>query len=159
MSTRSNGKSAMKIPHEAKWRKSQDHFECFTELIGVELEDELNQVQDRWTSWSKTKMVGAGLALFDLAGRSSGQFFGEPILVFELRGGGALPFHRFGHGDMVIISRARPWGEKVIEGVVLDRNNSRIRVVTKDKPSDYAKAGGDWTEARTELLTTECMML
>jgi hypothetical protein len=63
MSTRSNGQSAMKIPHEAKWRKSQDHFECFTELIGIELEDELNQVQDRWTSWSKTKMVGAGLAL------------------------------------------------------------------------------------------------
>ena len=141
MSTRSNGQSAMKIPHEAKWRKSQDHFECFTELIGIELEDELNQVQDRWTSWSKTKMVGAGLALFDLAGRSSGRFFGEPILVFELRGGGALPFHRFGHGDMVIISRARPWGEKVIEGVVLDRNNSRIRVVTKDKPSDLRKGG------------------
>ena len=86
-------------------------------------------------------MVGAGLALFDLAGRSSGQFFGEPILVFELRGGGSLPFHRFGHGDMVIISRARPWGEKVIEGVVLDRNNSRIRVVTKDKPSDLRKGG------------------
>jgi len=141
MSTRSNGKGAMKIPHETKWRKSQDHFECFTNLIGVELEDELNQVQDRWTSWSKTKMVGAGLALFDLAGRSSGRFFGEPILVFELRGGGALPFHRFGHGDMVIISRARPWGEKVIEGVVLDRNNSRIRVVTKDKPSDLRKGG------------------
>ena len=141
MSTRSNGQSNMKIPHEAKWRKSQDHFECFTNLIGIELEDELNQVQDRWTSWSKTKMVGAGLALFDLAGRSSGRFFGEPILVFELRGGGALPFHRFGHGDMVIISRARPWGEKVIEGVVLDRNNSRIRVVTKDKPSDLRKGG------------------
>lgn len=141
MSTRSNGQSAMKIPHEAKWRKSQDHFECFTNLIGIELEDELNQVQDRWTSWSKTKMVGAGLALFDLAGRSSGRFFGEPILVFELRGGGALPFHRFGHGDMVIISRARPWGEKVIEGVVLDRNNSRIRIVTKDKPSDLRKGG------------------
>ena len=141
MSTRSNGQSTVKIPHEAKWRKSQDHFECFTDLIGIELEDELNQVQDRWTSWSKTKMVGAGLALFDLAGRSSGQFFGEPILVFELRGGGSLPFHRFGHGDMVIISRARPWGEKVIEGVVLDRSNSRIRIVTKDKPSDLRKGG------------------
>jgi len=141
MSTRSSGQSPIKIPHEAKWRKSQDHFECFTDLIGIELEDELNQVQERWTSWSKKKMIGAGLALFDLAGRSSGQFFGEPILVFELRGGGALPFHRFGHGDMVIISRARPWGEKVIEGVVLDRNKSRIRIVTKDKPSDLRKGG------------------
>ena len=38
-------------------------------------------------------------------------------------------------------SRARPWGEKVVEGVVLDRNNSRIRVVAKDKPSDLRKGG------------------
>ena len=141
MSTRSTGQSNSKTPHETKWRKSQDHFDCFTNLIGIELEDELNQVQDRWKNWSKQKMIGAGLALFDLVGRTSGRFFGEPILVFEARGGGPLPFHRFGHGDMVIISRARPWGEKVIEGVVLDRSNSRIRIVSKDKPSDLRKGG------------------
>ena len=141
MSTRSNGKRVTNVAHEAKWRKSQDHFECFTNLIGVELEDELNQVEERWKNWSKQKMLIAGLALFDLVGRTSGRFFGDPILVFEARGGGALPFHRFGHGDMVIISRARPWGEKVIEGVVLDRNNRRIRVVAKDKPGDLRKGG------------------
>ena len=141
MSTRSNGKRAKSVAHEAKWRKSQDHFECFTNLIGIELEDELNQVEERWINWSKQKMLGAGLALFDLVGRTSGRFFGDPILVFEARGGGSLPFHRFGHGDMVIISRARPWGEKVIEGVVLDRNNRRIRIVAKEKPGDLRKGG------------------
>jgi regulator of nonsense transcripts 1 len=141
MNTHSSSKRSSSVGHETKWRKSQDHFECFTNLIGIELEDELNQVQERWKNWSKQKMVGAGLALFDLVGRTSGRFFGEPILVFESRGGGSLPFHRFGHGDMVIISRARPWGEKVIEGVVLDRNNRRIRIVTKDKPSDLRKGG------------------
>jgi regulator of nonsense transcripts 1 len=141
MSTRSNGKRPTNVAHEAKWRKSQDHFECFTNLIGIELEDELNQVEERWKNWSKQKMLSAGLALFDLVGRTSGRFFGDPIIVFEARGGGALPFHRFGHGDMVIISRARPWGEKVIEGVVLDRNNRRIRIVAKDKPSDLRKGG------------------
>ena len=141
MSTRSNGKRAKSVAHEAKWRKSQDHFECFTNLIGIELEDELNQVEERWKNWSKQKMLGAGLALFDLVGRTSGRFFGDPILVFEARGGGSLPFHRFGHGDMVIISRARPWGEKVIEGVVLDRNNRRIRIVAKEKPGDLRKGG------------------
>ncbi|RJU86224.1 MAG: hypothetical protein DWC02_05140 [Candidatus Poseidoniales archaeon] len=141
MSTRSKGKGSSNVAHEAKWRKSQDHFECFTNLIGIELEDELNQVQERWKNWSKQKMLSAGLALFDLVGRTSGRFFGDPIIVFEARGGGALPFHRFGHGDMVIISRARPWGEKVVEGVVLDRNNRRIRIVAKDKPIDLRKGG------------------
>ena len=141
MSTRPNGNKTQKVAHEAKWRKSQDHFECFTTLIGIELEDELSQVEQRWKQWTKQKMLSAGLALFDLVGRTSGRFFGDPILVFESRGGGSLPFHRFGHGDMVIISRARPWGEKVIEGVVLDRNNSRIRIVAKDKPGDLRKGG------------------
>ena len=141
MSTRSKGKGSSNVAHEAKWRKSQDHFECFTNLIAIELEDELNQVQERWKNWSKQKMLSAGLALFDLVGRTSGRFFGDPIIVFEARGGGALPFHRFGHGDMVIISRARPWGEKVVEGVVLDRNNRRIRIVAKDKPTDLRKGG------------------
>ena len=141
MNTRPSGNKSSNVAHEAKWRKSQDHFECFTNLIGVELDDELSQVQERWKNWSKQKMLSAGLALFDLVARTSGRFFGDPILVFEARGGGPLPFHRFGHGDMVIISRARPWGEKVVEGVVLDRNNSRIRIVAKDKPSDLRKGG------------------
>ena len=141
MNTRPSGNKSSNVAHEAKWRKSQDHFECFTNLIGIELDDELSQVQERWKNWSKQKMLSAGLALFDLVARTSGRFFGDPILVFEARGGGPLPFHRFGHGDMVIISRARPWGEKVVEGVVLDRNNSRIRIVAKDKPSDLRKGG------------------
>ena len=140
MNTRPGAKKGKSVAHEAKWRKSQDHFECFTNLIATELEDELNQVEDRWKNWTKKKMLSAGLALFDLVARTSGRFFGDPILVFEARGG-PLPFHRFGHGDMVIISRARPWGEKVIEGVVLDRNKSRIRVVAKEKPSDLRKGG------------------
>ncbi|HIF46535.1 MAG TPA: hypothetical protein EYQ73_07100 [Candidatus Poseidoniales archaeon] len=130
-----------KVGHESKWRRSQDHFECFTRLIGIELEDELSQVQKRWKEWSKQRMVGAGLALFDLVGRTSGRFFGDPIVVFENRGGGSLPHHRFGHGDMVVISRARPWAEKVIEGVVLDRNRFRIRIVVTEKPSDIRKGG------------------
>ena len=141
MNTRSSGNKNKIVSHESKWKKSQDHFECFTNLIRWELDDELGQVEERWKKWSKQKMVTAGLALFDLTGRTSGRFFGDPILVFENRGGGELPFHRFGHGDMVIISRARPWGEKVVEGVVLDRNNSRIRIVAKDKPSDLRKGG------------------
>ena len=140
--TRSSKSSSKMIEHESKWQRSQDHFECFTKLIEIELEDELSQVQKRWKEWSKQRMVMAGLALFDLMAKTSGRFFGEPIISFESRSGTQLPFHRFGHGDMVIISRARPWGEKVVEGVVLDRNKKRIRVVVKEKPSDLKK--GSW---------------
>ncbi len=140
MSTRSKGNKPNLVSHEKKWTKSQDHFNCFTNLIKIELDDELNLVNDRWKTWSKQRLTEAGLTLFDLKARASGRFFGDPILVFEARDGG-LPFHKFGHGDMVIISRARPWGEKVVEGVVLDTNNRRIRVIVAEKPGDIKKGG------------------
>ena len=53
MNTRPGAKKGKSVAHEAKWRKSQDHFECFTNLIATELEDELNQVEDRWKNGIK----------------------------------------------------------------------------------------------------------
>ena len=57
MNTRPGAKKGKSVAHEAKWRKSQDHFECFTNLIATELEDELNQVEDRWKNWTKKMSV------------------------------------------------------------------------------------------------------
>ncbi|MDG1558895.1 MAG: hypothetical protein P8R03_05195, partial [Candidatus Poseidoniaceae archaeon] len=124
------------------WQRGQDHFTRFTALIKRELDDETAMVEERWKTWSKQRLLAAGLALFDLNARSQGRFFGEPILVFENRQGSRLPIHRFGHGDIVLISRARPWGEKVIEGIVLDRGPTRIRIVVAEKPKDLRK--GTW---------------
>ena len=42
----------------------------------------------------------------------------------------------------MLISRTRPWGEKVYEGIVLDRGPTRIRVVVNEKPKDLKK--GRW---------------
>ena len=140
MSTRSNSNSKKNIQHEKKWMKSQDHFNCFTNLIKIELDDELGLVNERWKTWTKQRLVEAGLTLFDLKARASGRFFGDPILVFEARDG-VLPYHKFGHGDMVIISRARPWSEKIVEGLVLDTNKKRIRIIVSEKPGDIRKGG------------------
>jgi len=52
-----------------------------------------------------------------------------------------LPEHRFSPGDIVLISRSRPWGEKVVEGVVLDRGPTRIRIVVGERPRDVRKGG------------------
>ena len=125
-----------------KWQRGQEHFTRFTALIKRELDDETAMVEERWKTWSKQRLLGAGLALFDLNARGQGRFFGEAILVFENRQGSRLPIHRFGHGDIVLISRARPWGEKVVEGIVLDRGPTRIRVVVGEKPNDLKK--GTW---------------
>ena len=124
------------------WKKGQEHFARFTELIKIELEDETAMVEERWKKWGKHQLVAAGLTLFDLTGRSQGRFYGEPIVVFEQVDRNRMPQHRFSHGDIVLISRTKPWGEKIYEGIVLDRGPTRIRVVVNEKPKDLKK--GRW---------------
>jgi len=128
-------------PMPDRWRKSQDHFQRFTELIKQELDDETQLVEERWKTWTKQRLVVAGVAMFDLSARPQGRFFGDDIIVFETQRGDRMPNHRFGPGDIVLISRSRPWGEKVVEGVVLDRGPTRIRIVVKERPKDVKKGG------------------
>ncbi len=124
------------------WKRGQDHFNRFTKLIKIELDDETAMVEERWKKWNKQKLVAAGLTLFELSARTQGRFFGDPIVVFELPDKSRMPSHRFGHGDIVLISRTRPWGEKIYEGIVLDRGPTRIRIVVNEKPKDLKK--GRW---------------
>ena len=112
------------MPHQ--WKRGQEHFDRFTKLIRIELDDETAMVEERWKKWSKQKLVSAGLALFELSARTQGRFFGEPIIVFEESGRNRLPQHLFSHGDIVLISRTRTWGENVFEGIGLDRVPSRV---------------------------------
>ena len=39
------------------WKKGQEHFERFTELIKIELDDETAMVEERWKKWTKQKLV------------------------------------------------------------------------------------------------------
>ena len=124
------------------WKRGQDHFTRFTKLIKIELDDETAMVEERWKKWNKQRLLAAGLTLFELDARTQGRFFGDPIVVFEQPDRARMPTHRFGHGDIVLISRTKPWGEKIYEGIVLDRGPTRIRVVVNEKPKDLKK--GRW---------------
>ena len=113
--------------------RSQDHFEKFNKLIEWELEDEMVAVEERLKKWGRERLVDNGITLFDLEGRNDGWLFGERIVKLFTRGG-ALPHHRFRHGDIVILSRKNPLKEKVIEGTVLSRSRKFIRVVVTQQP-------------------------
>lgn len=129
-----------KLP--AKWPRQQDHHTAFKKLVDWELEDELAQIEERWKKWTHKRMRDSGQALFNLVGRPNGHFFGEAIISFTNKDGGELPWHQFGYGDIVILSRSKPWDEKIEEGVVLDRNRRRIRIVFPEKPEGVRK--GMW---------------
>ncbi len=125
----------------ARHYRSQDHLDRFIRLIGMELEDETAQIEARWKTWNKERLIRSGYALFDLNAKKSGTFFDEQIITLSGRDRGRLPSHGLGQGDRVVLSRSRPWAEKTTEGVVLDRGPTRIRIVVKEAPSDLKKGG------------------
>ncbi|RAH15488.1 MAG: hypothetical protein CMB56_003125 [Methanobacteriota archaeon] len=125
-----------------KWSRRQDYHSYYKMMIDWELEDEIKNIEDRLKTWSNKKLEDAGLAIFRLKGRTSGWLFGERILTFKSEKDDELPWHRFGQGDIVTISRKRPWTEKFTEGTVLDRTRKRIRVVVTETPEDLRR--GNW---------------
>jgi len=125
-----------------KWSRRQDYHSYYNKMIDWELEDEMKNIDERLKSWSNRRLEDAGLAIFKLKGRTNGWLFSERIISFQAESGKELPWHRFGQGDIVTISRKRPWNELVTEGTVLDRSRKRIRVVVAEPPEDLRR--GTW---------------
>ena len=119
----------------ARFTRSQDHHEAFLPLIQWELDDELDATDERLRNWSRAKLAAHGLALFDLRARPDGWLFGQRIVKLELDGRADMGQHRFRQGDIVMLSRGDPIGEKPIEAIVSDRSRNRIRIVMPELPS------------------------
>ena len=119
----------------ARFTRSQDHHETYLPLIQWELDDELDATDERLRNWSRAKLAAHGLALFDLRARPDGWLFGQRIVKLELDGRADMGQHRFRQGDIVMLSRGDPIGEKPIEAIVSDRSRNRIRIVMPELPS------------------------
>ena len=52
----STGKVDLSVEMPVTWKKGQEHFERFTKLIKIELEDETAMVEERWKKMDKTKI-------------------------------------------------------------------------------------------------------
>ncbi|MEC9120000.1 MAG: AAA domain-containing protein [Candidatus Thermoplasmatota archaeon] len=119
----------------ARFTRSQDHHEAYLPLIQWELDDELDATDERLRNWSRAKLAAHGLALFDLRARPDGWLFGQRIVKLELDGRADMGQHRFRQGDIVMLSRGDPIGEKPIEAIVSDRSRNKIRIVLPELPS------------------------
>ena len=138
------------------WRRGQDHFRHFTSLLEEELEEETSIIQERWSSWSHHRLQASGLALLGLKGRTNGTLYGEDILVFEHPDRQHLGQHRFTHGDIVVLSRSKPIGEKTIEGIVLERGQPAFALWLVNDPKTSGRERGGSTVVQIALLTIAC---
>ena len=122
--------------------KSQDHHARFIDAIRWELEDEMEQVEDRLRNWSRSRLLAHGVSLFDLKARSAGWMYGMRLLRLSMEKGGPMPSHRFKHGDIVIISRNDPLGRQALEGVVARRSRKHLILAMNDLPKGHRQ--GIW---------------
>ena len=123
-----------------KFIRSQDFHERFSRLITWELEDEMEQVDERLKKWPKRKLVEHGYALIGILARNSGWLFGERIVKFHAPKGQKLPSHRFSQGDIVTICRTDPLKEIPVEGIVLQRKSNALLIVISEN-LDKIKSG------------------
>ena len=126
----------------ARFTRSQDHHEAFMQLIQWELDDELDATEERLRTWSRAKLASHGLALFDIKAKPDGWLFGQRIVRLELEGRAPFGQHRFRQGDIVMLSRGDPLGEKPVEAIVSNRTRNRIRIVLPELPQDLRR--GFW---------------
>lgn len=115
-----------------RFTRSQDFFNRFSRLIEWELDDEMEQVEERLKNWPKHKLVAHGHTLLGLEARNSGWLFGERIVAFRPRKGESIGSHRFKQGDIVSICRSDPLKENYTEGIVLARRANKISVVVSE---------------------------
>ncbi|KAJ8599439.1 hypothetical protein CTAYLR_008004 [Chrysophaeum taylorii] len=94
-------------------------------LLREERETEEAAAKERIERWSRRRLAELGLALLELEARKKGAFFGRPVARLRRSDGEALPFHRFGTGDLVALSRKAV----VVEGAVLERGAAHLDVV------------------------------
>jgi len=114
----------------------------FAPLVQAELNEEQQQVEERLRQWPLGRLRAEGLVLLGLSGSKRGNYFGKTILVMREDRGGELPFHRFGSGDLVTLSRNNPLTERCTEAIVLDKSRFEVRVVVDRLPPGLSS--GTW---------------
>ena len=136
MNTRPSGSKTSNVAHEAKWRKSQDHFECFTNLIGIELEDEQNVIslmvpgsEDEILTVSENG-YGKRTTHFDFRVTNRG---GKGIIgiVNSPRNGNITSTFPVYEGDEILIStnKGRVIRTAVKEIRIANRNTQGVRII------------------------------
>ena len=112
--------------------RAQDFHSRYSRLITWELEDEMEQVEERLRHWSKQKLVEHGYTLIGVIARNSGWLFGDRVVKFSAQKGENLGNHRFSQGDIVTICRNNPLKEITVEGIVLTRKRNSLSVVVSE---------------------------
>jgi hypothetical protein len=101
-------------------------------------------IESRITSWDRKKLEREGMAIFDLKAQVKGFLFNDALIVFRPNQGNEMPFHKFAHGDMVMMSCTI--GEKavVLDGIVADKSKTTLTVSSGSNIHGLKLGEGAW---------------
>ena len=81
------------------------HRASFGAALDAEQREEAAATRARLKTWPRARLVAEGCALFGLSPAPDGALFGDVVVRLSVPGGKSLPFHVFGPGDNVLLSR------------------------------------------------------
>jgi hypothetical protein len=81
--------------------KRKVYLAKWTELLQLELHEEVSEIEGRLRSWSMDRLARDGFSLLNLSASFAGYRSEEALVKVMSETGGYLPFHRLSHGDMV----------------------------------------------------------
>jgi len=116
-------------------RLQKEYLQKYENLIKYEIEDQMKDIEERHSKWSKYRLEREGISLFNLKAQFKGYLFHESLIVFKRIDNNDLPFHRFSHGDMVMVSCTGIIGsegkiEQLIDGVISEKSKGTITIST-----------------------------
>lgn len=82
-------------------------------------------------NWDRKKLEKEGVCIFDLKAEFKGFLYKEALIHFTPNSRPEMPFHRFGVGDMVLVTNMYDTKSTLmVEGLIADKNEKGITVST-----------------------------
>uniref|UniRef100_A0A7S3JZD4 RNA helicase n=1 Tax=Aureoumbra lagunensis TaxID=44058 RepID=A0A7S3JZD4_9STRA len=125
-------------------RAAEERYSWFMrKLLNLEQAEEERLARERIETWSQQRLLASGMALLNMrAHKRRHAFYGRPVLrLFIAKSSGTnyttrLPFHRFGPGDLVLLSSSTI---TQLDGAIIERSPYYIDIALNQK--NYIDSG------------------
>ena len=89
------------VTSSASASRRKEYLRKWTELLQLELAEEVAEVETRLRSWTDDRLSRDGFSVLDLAASFAGYRSEDVLIKLVNMKGGPLPFNRLSNGDMV----------------------------------------------------------
>jgi len=112
----------------------------------------MREVKERLQNWNRERLVKEGYALFTMKAKRAGMLFDDFLIKFTPQAGGSLPYHRFAHGDMAVMT-CMATNQRTFEGTIVERSPNFLLMACKDISQELTETV--WVRRRIKVYSND----